>query len=833
MSRPRPKVADDGSNPPYLVLGAGPLYADYRTAPSDLPRADTHKVYGPDETWEKSRSVGGTAWKFIRHWLLRGFGQAIFVSWLPRPLIEHVLALIEHLLGKNQAGKDRIPGKALALGLTALLEDHAFVDDEGWLRHEIDRFKEELAADSPTRCPLVTHLKDGRPRTASSFTFHVPSVEETRRLWPIFTIDRGASQDFSWQDIVDAWQASRERIQSHLERGGKVIVFLSGVLRTGVFASLSAALERQDPQTLEILKNSTLIIEFGRTDLRTPPDRQIDRHSRPASINEDEVRRCVREAQWVFVDHATASALKLLDADNLPRKQLIVRPHGVLPGKWYCYRRASGDSAVRVERALFSSPALPDDSPRELDGTPATMPQARDSSEQLDSGRPARDAELVHRLCAGDPLDQQGAWSVYTPIQDFRTPEEFTRDAKFQKDLFRFCEKVRLDQISCVLIQGPIGSGKGEIAKLLSRRNERRKSNFVLVHCATIPDGTRGNSLLFGDANAGVVGKFQLADGGVLQLDDLDTFSLVAQAMVLGVLDSKSVTSLGSNAAESADVLVIVTTNKDPEELVKQGKLRADLYSRLKREGILVVPALKDRREDALWAGQRYWDELNNLKTLTLTRPRSLDDFLREAPLRYNYRDVYDIVTQMHDHCQEVAEKGGVVDVHTPLPDLSVHLRESVAQPSIQRAIITHGLDRILEVILEAIRGLERTDPTSIARSQVSDPAGSANPRVQRLAEAVRLLPGSAPDDPSRVTAFLDLWEKDLAEHPDDERKLKLTDVMRCLGLDGKKRATILRALEKHKKAGRLRIVGQGRSACWELVTGGAADPGKASEEGE
>ena len=160
------------------------------------------------------------------------------------------------------------------------------------------------------------------------------------------------------------------------------------------------------------------------------------------------------------------------------------------------------------------------------------------------------------------------------------------------------------DSKSSVLITGESGTGKGLVAKTIHEYGNRREKPFVLVNCAAIPD-TLVESELFGYEEGaftgakknGKPGKFELADGGTIFLDEIGDLPLSLQGKLLQVLQSGSFTRVGGTSEISVDVRVIAATNKNFEQMIKNKEFREDLYFRLNVIP-LKMPSLKDRRED-------------------------------------------------------------------------------------------------------------------------------------------------------------------------------------------------------------------------------------------
>jgi two-component system nitrogen regulation response regulator NtrX len=154
-----------------------------------------------------------------------------------------------------------------------------------------------------------------------------------------------------------------------------------------------------------------------------------------------------------------------------------------------------------------------------------------------------------------------------------------------------------------VLITGENGTGKELIARRLHGLSRRADGPFVPINCAAIP-GELIESELFGHvkgaftgAQSNKTGKFELASGGSLFLDEVGDMSLSAQAKVLRVLEEAVVERVGGNTPIRVDVRVIAATNKNLEREIEEGSFREDLYYRL-RVVPLPIPALRERPED-------------------------------------------------------------------------------------------------------------------------------------------------------------------------------------------------------------------------------------------
>jgi Nif-specific regulatory protein len=156
---------------------------------------------------------------------------------------------------------------------------------------------------------------------------------------------------------------------------------------------------------------------------------------------------------------------------------------------------------------------------------------------------------------------------------------------------------------SSVLILGESGVGKEIIAEQIHLRSPRSKKPFVRVNCAAIPEGLL-ESELFGHVKGAFTnaiqtrrGRFELADGGTIFLDEIGDLSLPLQAKLLRVIQQKTFEKVGSDVSVTVNVRILAATNKDIEALVGKGEFRSDLYYRLNVLPIS-IPPLRQRPED-------------------------------------------------------------------------------------------------------------------------------------------------------------------------------------------------------------------------------------------
>jgi two-component system response regulator AtoC len=170
------------------------------------------------------------------------------------------------------------------------------------------------------------------------------------------------------------------------------------------------------------------------------------------------------------------------------------------------------------------------------------------------------------------------------------------------KHIYELVDKIA-DSMATVLIYGETGTGKELVAREIHNRSARSEGPFISVNCAALPD-TLLESELFGyerGAFTGAVnskpGRFELAAGGTILLDEIGDMSMLMQTKLLRVLEDKSVTRLGGTKSNEIDVRIITATNKEIEHACKNNEFRQDLYFRINVLN-LKIPPLREHKED-------------------------------------------------------------------------------------------------------------------------------------------------------------------------------------------------------------------------------------------
>ncbi len=250
---------------------------------------------------------------------------------------------------------------------------------------------------------------------------------------------------------------------------------------------------------------------------------------------------------------------------------------------------------------------------------------------------------------AKDRLAMENANLKKELIEKF-SPARIIGLSKNFTDVLKKVEKVAGVEVN-VLITGESGTGKELIARTLHYSSQRSDGPFVTVNCAALPD-TLLESELFGiekGVATGVekrAGKFELANGGTIFLDEIGDMAITTQAKILRILQEREFQRVGGSKTIKLDVRVVSATNKKLEEEIKKATFREDIYYRLKVVEIK-LPPLRQRREDIPLLSN-YFLKIYRKKHDAGEKWFSRDalDFLIDAPWKGNVRELENIVEQ-------------------------------------------------------------------------------------------------------------------------------------------------------------------------------------------
>lgn len=227
--------------------------------------------------------------------------------------------------------------------------------------------------------------------------------------------------------------------------------------------------------------------------------------------------------------------------------------------------------------------------------------------------------------------------------------EQIVGQSKAIRNVLKLVEQVAVTN-STVLIQGETGTGKELLARAIHNLSSRKSRAMVTVNCAALPT-TLLESELFGrekgaftGALSKQVGRFEVANGSTIFLDEIGELPLELQAKILRVLQEGKFELLGSSETIRADVRVIAATNRDLVNEIRNGRFREDLYYRLNVFPIS-APPLRERREDIPLLVWKFVQEFSESMGKTIECiPRKMMDKLQSHPWPGNVRELRNII---------------------------------------------------------------------------------------------------------------------------------------------------------------------------------------------
>ncbi|MEX6689995.1 sigma-54 dependent transcriptional regulator [Danxiaibacter flavus] len=246
-----------------------------------------------------------------------------------------------------------------------------------------------------------------------------------------------------------------------------------------------------------------------------------------------------------------------------------------------------------------------------------------------------------------------------------------------------------------VLLLGESGTGKERFAQAIHRNSNRQNNVLVIVNCAALPVSLLESELFghekgaFTGANTRRTGKFQLADGGTIFLDEIGELPLEAQVKLLRVLQEKEVQRLGGNTTEKVDVRIVAATNRNLEKEVADGRFRLDLYYRLNVFPI-ELPPLRERKEDIEPLVQHFLAKFS--KAAGRPQPR-VNSEVMDALIEYQWPGNIRELEHMVERLVLLAEEDEVKHVELPvhldnkMPTSMLETMEEMERNHIMRAL--------------------------------------------------------------------------------------------------------------------------------------------------
>lgn len=263
--------------------------------------------------------------------------------------------------------------------------------------------------------------------------------------------------------------------------------------------------------------------------------------------------------------------------------------------------------------------------------------------------------------------DLSGVEKLRKELTDSYTYHDIVGKSAPMRRLFKILPPVAESE-STVLLEGESGTGKELFARAIHDLSPRRDHPYIIVNCGALPE-TLLESELFGykkgaftDAKKDKPGRFELAEGGTIFLDEVETLSLATQAKLLRVIEQRTFEPLGGVTPVNADVRIIAATNRPLRDLVGEGKFRDDLYYRL-NVVTLELPPLRERRDDVPLLIDHFVEYFNIMKGKDIAGVSSV---VADAILRYafpgNVRELQNII----EHGFVLCEGGRIELRHLP-----------------------------------------------------------------------------------------------------------------------------------------------------------------------
>ncbi|MCB0730034.1 MAG: sigma 54-interacting transcriptional regulator [Ignavibacteriae bacterium] len=226
---------------------------------------------------------------------------------------------------------------------------------------------------------------------------------------------------------------------------------------------------------------------------------------------------------------------------------------------------------------------------------------------------------------------------------------------------------------STVLIQGPSGSGKELFARAIHNLSFRKEKPFVAINCGALPDNLLESELFgyvkgaFTDAKKDKPGRFELAKGGTIFLDEVESLSPATQVKLLRVLQEKEFEPLGSVAPIKANVRVISATKDNLADLIRENKFRDDLYFRLNIMKI-ELPPLVERRDDIPLLVNSFIDKFNHRMGKFIT---SISNDVLNILMKHNYPGNVRELENIIEHAMVMCQNEEIQVEHLPIEFLS------------------------------------------------------------------------------------------------------------------------------------------------------------------
>ena len=255
-----------------------------------------------------------------------------------------------------------------------------------------------------------------------------------------------------------------------------------------------------------------------------------------------------------------------------------------------------------------------------------------------------------------------------------------------------------------VMIYGETGTGKELFVEAMVNENAERRDKYVVQNCAAIPENLF-ESILFGSTRGAFTGAenkkglFEIADGGILFLDELNSMPLHLQPKLLRVIQDGKFRPIGSRTEKKVDVKIIVAMNKPPMDLIQSHQLREDLFYRLS-SGMINLPPLRERKEDILLYVKYFMDEFNKKYHKHV---KGISEDMKESLLEYDWPGNVRELKNVLDLSIKISSEETLTSNDLPLYMKEAHQRsieiEAQEKAPGQRSVLTR---RTLKEVVES-----------------------------------------------------------------------------------------------------------------------------------
>jgi len=316
------------------------------------------------------------------------------------------------------------------------------------------------------------------------------------------------------------------------------------------------------------------------------------------------------------------------------------------------------------------------------------------------------DASFIQRIIA--MMDRAIIGEV-----EARADEEFVGTTPAMLDVFAMIRRAAATDMN-ILILGESGTGKELTAQAIHEKSLRRDGPLVVVNCAAIPEGLLEAELFghekgaFTGAHAAKKGRFEMANGGTIFLDEIGDLPAPLQAKLLRFLEDRVVERVGGKNGVRVDVRIISATNCDLEGMVAKSGFRSDLYYRL-NSFTIKLPPLRDRGEDKAILAKYLFQKIGRIEQSPLA---GLSDSALEAILRYDWPgNVRELVNKIR-RAIVMASGEWIEPADLELSPLLSTGGLAAAVPRNEREMVRAALETSGYVVARAARALGVSRPT-------------------------------------------------------------------------------------------------------------------------